>query len=175
MPGASHGVFNHQSLCERPVIVRTVSAHCKDLHSTPHQQRVFFIDYTEELSTIGDAGERNSGLQVGLNSIVHIAHLIATRVIFHPFRNAHSASPCVNVHSDLGSVMRCRGKDLMSSPKQDHNWLRFDALSNEEARENFLFSTSDNLFADVCNFRLMQTSPLRHFGSTDPNLCNEEM
>ena len=65
MPGATHGLADDETFGERPVIVRASGADREDLRAAAHQQNLLVADMAEQLSAIGEFGERNALRQIG--------------------------------------------------------------------------------------------------------------
>src|SRR3954453_15810657 len=64
MPGTAGGVANHQSFCERTVIVAAGRLDREDLAAGLHQQDVFLADMAEQFAVL-EFGERHASAQVG--------------------------------------------------------------------------------------------------------------
>ncbi len=60
MPGAAHGIPNHEALRQRAMVVRTKAPHRENIHAAPDQQNIIFADMTENLASIRDLVLRNS-------------------------------------------------------------------------------------------------------------------
>ena len=65
MPGTAHGVADHESLGERTVVMRAVSADREKLRAATDQQYLLVADMAEKLSSVGDLVLRNPSVRSG--------------------------------------------------------------------------------------------------------------
>ena len=72
VPGTPHSVIYREPIRERPVVVGAVGAHCKKFRAAAHEQYVFPICDSQQLSFLREAGDRNSVLQVRFFQFTHI-------------------------------------------------------------------------------------------------------
>src|SRR5262249_35589734 len=80
VPGAAHGVVDHEAVAERTVIVRAVGADREDVAPAAHQQNLLVSDMADELAAVGELGKRDALREIGagrLGLILGHAHLRA--------------------------------------------------------------------------------------------------
>ena len=64
MPGAAHGIADHQAVDERTVVVGAMGPDREHLRPAAHQEDLFVPDMTDPLAAVGKLRERNALRQI---------------------------------------------------------------------------------------------------------------